>query len=211
MNHNEYLVFLKNKLHDKFYNHTSFEKAEERFNHSLGVMKMAKHLASIYKKDDEDFANKCEIAGLLHDYGKFLTKDDYISLTKKYHIDFSYDLNYVRVYHGYYGYLAVIDDLGIHDNDILKAIKNHIMGSKEMTLIEEIIYVSDLIEEGRDEELIPILVPLRELALSGKLKEAVAFESKFVVKHLIDKNIPVHPVSLECYNGYVKYLNKEGF
>ena len=104
----------------------------------------------------------------------------------------------------------MIDDLNINDSDILNAVKNHIMGRSEMSLIEEIIYVADLIEEGRTEEEIPILRPLRKLALGGKLKEAVAFESKHVISHLINRNIVVNSLSLDCYNGYIKYLKKEG-
>ena len=209
MNHLEYIEHLKNKLHDKFFNNAPIDKANERFTHSLGVMKIAKEMASLYKPNDEDFYHKCEIAGLLHDYGKFLSRTQYEELTKKYHIDFEYKEEYRQVYHGYYGYLAVIDELGIHDDDIIKGIKNHIMGAQNMGLLEKIIYVSDLIEEGRSEDEIPILKPLRNLALSGKLDQAVAFESKHVIEHLVSRNIPVHPVSLECYNSYIKYLKKE--
>lgn len=211
MNHNEYVKELTNKLHDKFFSSATEEKAMERFNHSLGVKDMAMKLASIYKPNDISFKEKAEIAGLLHDYAKFLTEEDYNRLTKKYHIDFSYDKDYERVYHGYYGYLALIDELDIHDEEILNAVKNHIMGQENMSLLEEIIYVGDLIEMGRREEDIPILHDLRELALNGKLKEAVAFEAKHVVSHLIRKNIPVSVKSLECYNGYVKYLKKGDF
>ena len=128
MNHNEYVKELTNKLHDKFFSSVTEEKAMERFNHSLGVKDMAIRLATIYKPNDISFKEKAEIAGLLHDYAKFLTEEDYNRLTKKYHIDFSYDKDYERVYHGYYGYLALIDELDIHDEEILNAVKNHIMG-----------------------------------------------------------------------------------
>ena len=188
---------------------TTKDKAMERFNHSLGVMKMAGRLALIYRPNDLEFHNKCEIAGLLHDYGKFYKVQDYLELTKVNNIDFKYDAVYNQVYHGYYGYLGVKRDLKINDNDILMAIRNHIMGAPLMSLIEEIIYVADLIEEGRNEIDIPIVKPLRKLALDGNLKEAVAFEAKHVVSHLIDRNIPIHPESLGCYNGYIKYLKKE--
>ena len=209
MNHLEYINYLKEKLLDNFKSHTSNDKAMERFNHSLGVAKMAIKLANIYRPNDIEFQNKCEIAGLLHDYGKFYTAKEYEDLTKENEISFSYDSDYSQVYHGYYGYLGVKRDLNITDKEILMAIRNHIMGAKVMSLIEEIIYVSDLIEEGRNEHDIPILLPLRELALSGNLKQAVALEAKHVISHLVNKNIPVHPVSLECYNGYIKYLKKE--
>ena len=209
MNHLEYINYLKDKLLENFLSLTTKDKAMERFNHSLGVMKMAGRLALIYRPNDLEFHNKCEIAGLLHDYGKFYKVQDYLELTKVNNIDFKYDAVYNQVYHGYYGYLGVKRDLKINDNDILMAIRNHIMGAPLMSLIEEIIYVADLIEEGRNEIDIPIVKPLRKLALDGNLKEAVAFEAKHVVSHLIDRNIPIHPESLGCYNGYIKYLKKE--
>ena len=209
MDHLEYIEYLKKAVFTKFSSMTTFEKAEERSNHSIGVMNIAGKMAFIYN-NDEEFIKKCEIAGILHDYAKFYSIDDFKALTKKHNVDFNLDLESYRVFHGYYGYLALIDDLNITDSDILMAVKNHIMSRSEMTLIEEIIYVADLIEEGRTEEEIPILRPLRKLALGGKLKEAVAFESKHVISHLINKNIVVNSLSLDCYNGYIKYLKKEG-
>ena len=209
MNHLEYIEYLKKAIYDKFMKMAPVDKALERYNHSIGVMNMAGKMAFIYN-NDEEFIKKCEIAGILHDYAKFYTIDDYKELTKKHNVDFSFGIDSFRVFHGYYGYLALIDELNITDPDILNGVKNHIMGTKNMSLIEEIIYVADLIEEGRSEEEIPILRPLRSLALGGKLKEAVAFEAKHVISHLVQKNIPVNPISLECYNGYIKYLQKEG-
>ncbi|MBO4667138.1 MAG: bis(5'-nucleosyl)-tetraphosphatase (symmetrical) YqeK [Bacilli bacterium] len=209
MNHLEYIELLKKKLYDNFMASTSREKALERYHHSLGVMNMAGQMAFMYH-NDEEFIKKCEIAGILHDYAKFFKREDYEKLTKEYHVEFCFDKDYERVYHGYYGYLALIRDFDIHDEDILNAVKNHIMGRSNMTLIEKIIYVADLIEEGRTEVEIPILKPLRDLVLKGKLDEGVAFEAKHVVSHLINKNIPIHPVSLETYNYYIKYLIKEG-
>ena len=211
LNDDNYIEYLKTKLHNKFYNSTNEKKAKIRYEHSLGVMAMAKRLALIYKGDDANFVRKAEIAGILHDYAKFLTEDEYNKLTKKYHVEFSYDKDYERVYHGYYGYLAVLDELGIDDTEILNAIKNHIMGAPDMTLLEKIIYVGDLIEEGRSELEIPILYPLRDLALNGKLDEAVALESKHVLSHLVKCNIPVSVESLKTYNYYVKYLKGEDF
>ena len=209
MNHEEYIEYLKKKVHDKFFSSASESKANERYIHSLGVSKVAGTLASIYKPGDESFKEKCEIAGILHDYGKFLNRDDYYILTKRHHIDFEYNDDYRLVYHGYYGYLAVSDDLGIHDKEILNAIKNHIMGAQVMTLIEEIIYVGDLIEENRNVKDIPIVEELRDLAFNGKLKAAVALESQHTIMHLSEKMIPINPLSLDCYNGYIKYLKEE--
>ena len=71
--------------------------------------------------------------------------------------------------------------------------------------------VGDLIEMGRKETEIPILKPLRDLALSGKIDEAVAFESKHVIEHLIKCNNPVSVESLKTYNYYVKYLKGVNF
>ena len=96
--------------------------------------------------------------------------------------------------------------IDVEDIDILNSIENHIMGAPDMSLLEKIIYVGDLIEMGRNEKEIPILKPLRDLALNGKLDEAVALESKHVLSHLVNCNIPVSPNSLATYNYYVKYL-----
>lgn len=44
----------------------------------------------------------------------------------------------------------VKDELGVHDEDILNAIRFHTTGAAYMTKLAQIIYMADYIEPGRD-------------------------------------------------------------
>lgn len=208
MEHTEYIEHLKKIVFDKFNKQTNQERANERYIHSIGVSEMACRLADILKPGDIDFAHKCEIAGLLHDFAKFDSKERLLELNNKYHTNIDFDDNFRHVYHGYIGYLSVLDELKIYDVDILKAIKNHVMGKANMSLIEEIIYISDYIELNRDDNETKNYSVVREIALSGNIKKAVAQEALAVIDYVNFKNRPLNKVSLETYDYYKKYLQE---
>ena len=58
-----------------------------------------------------------------------------------------------------------------------------------MSLLDKIIYVADYIEPGRD---FPGVKEARELALVD-LDEAVAYETKHTLAHLIETEKPIYP------------------
>lgn len=205
MEHKEYIEYLKNKLRTKFFTKANPDRANERYIHSLGVSEMAVRLAEMLQPE-EDFIKKCEIAGLLHDYAKFDSKDRLLELNNKYHANITFNDEFRHVYHGYIGYLSVIDELNILDTDILKAIKNHVMGKPNMSLIEEIIYISDYIELNRDDNESKNYQIVREVALSGDIKKAVATEAKAVIDYVNSMNRPINEASLKTYDYYKKYL-----
>ncbi|MGJ0751056.1 bis(5'-nucleosyl)-tetraphosphatase (symmetrical) YqeK [Enterococcus durans] len=169
--------------------------SERRFKHVLGVEEMAIALAEKYGCSPE----KASIAALTHDYAKERPDDEFILVIKRDGYDTAL-LDYGNaIWHGVVGASFVERELGITDEEILHAIRVHTTGAAKMSLLDKIIYVADYIEPGR---VFPDVKEARELALID-LDEAVAFETKHTLAHLIEQEQQIYPKTIETYNRWV--------
>lgn len=169
--------------------------SERRFLHVLGVEKTAITLAKKYGGDVE----KAALAGLTHDYAKERPDDEFELVIRR----DGYDLNLLRygnvIWHGLVGADFVRRELGIEDEEVLRAIRLHTTGAAQMTLLDKILYVADYIEPSRN---FPGVDDARKLA-EVDLDAAVSFETKHTLLHLIENEQQVYPKTLETYNHWV--------
>ncbi|MGM0218317.1 bis(5'-nucleosyl)-tetraphosphatase (symmetrical) YqeK [Enterococcus sp. AZ126] len=169
--------------------------SERRFQHVLGVEEMAIALAAKYGASKE----KASIAALTHDYAKERPDEEFELIIKRDGYDHDL-LNYDNaIWHGLVGASMVQRELGIDDEEILEAIRLHTTGAAKMSLLDKIIYVADYIEAGRN---FPGVKEARKLALVD-LDEAVAFETKHTLLHLIEQEQKIYPKTIETYNYWV--------
>lgn len=171
------------------------QMSERRFQHVLGVEKMAVALAAKYGASEA----KASIAALTHDYAKERPDDEFQMIIQRdgYDLDL---LNYGNaIWHGLVGASIVQRELKINDEEILQAIRLHTTGAAEMTLLDKIIYVADYIEPGRQ---FPGVKEARDIALIN-LDEAVAYETKQTLLHLVEQEQKIYPKTIETYNHWV--------
>ena len=169
---------------------------EKRYNHSLCVADMAKKLAEKYGAD----AEKAYTAGLLHDIMKEAETDDQLKIIKNSGILLdNIEKKQKKLLHAISGSVYVRDILGLHDNEILMAIRYHTTGRGGMRLLEKILYIADYVSEDRDFEGVE---RLRELALKD-LDEAMLECTRYTINDLMNMNCPVHRDSLDAYNDCV--------
>ena len=116
----------------------------KRFKHSLGVAKMAESLARVYDVDSD----KAYFAALAHDIAKCYKTEQLNRLIREYGISPFY-INNQALAHSKVGAAILKQDFGIDDTDVLDAVANHTTGRYGMTMLEEIVYVSDAIEQNR--------------------------------------------------------------
>ena len=173
---------------------------EKRLRHCLGVEKAARELAERFGLDVE----KAGLAGLLHDYAKKVSDEDFLALIDKNKLDPDLKNWGNNVWHGMVGIYKIQEDLGIEDAEILRAIKIHTVGSGTMSELDKVVYVADYIEHNRD---FPGVDKARELA-QRSLNQAVAYETARTVEHLAHKGMPIYPQTLEAYNAFVGYLKE---
>ncbi len=191
----DYVKVLYNKLMS-----SKSPRALKRFNHSLGVAFKA---LEIIKDNNLDVdLEKAYIAGLLHDYSKFTTMEEYERIIQKYNMPIEILKDNEKILHGIIGYKVVEDELGITDEEILSAIKNHVVGSPNMSVLDEVIYLADYTENNREGEEYVIA---REIAKTD-YKKAIAYEAKDILKYLIGKEATINDNSYQMYENYKKYL-----
>ena len=101
------------------------------------------------------------------------------------------------------------DKYGVADEDIISAISYHTTGKPDMSTLEKIVYMSDVIEPGRDMVYTPSLDVIRSIA-TYDLDLACAHVLNNVVPYLLrtykDK---VCMMSVETYEYYKKYLTED--
>lgn len=176
------ISYVKSKINDK------------RFTHSVDTAKMAVLLAKEYGADE----NKAYIAGLLHDVAKGMTREALEKAAEENGIELDeYEKLNPELIHGRIGAAMVRNDLGIDDEEILSAIKWHTTGHKNMTLLEKIIYLADIIEPGRNFKETD---ELREAAYRD-IDEAMITGLGHVMNFVKSRGLTLHPNSIEAYES----------
>ncbi|MDO4383181.1 MAG: bis(5'-nucleosyl)-tetraphosphatase (symmetrical) YqeK [Eubacteriales bacterium] len=165
-----------------------------RYRHSMGVVKMAVSLAEIYGANRE----KARRAAMAHDIAKCLTLEESNRLVRYYGLPFKY-LGNPAIAHSKLGVQILQSEFHWRDEEVLSAVSYHTTGKAAMTLLEEIIYVSDAIEEGRDYEDAP---RLRRLAAEN-LDEACREVLEFSIDSLKSQGRKIDSDTIEAYT-YIK-------
>ncbi|KGF07627.1 hypothetical protein HMPREF1634_04280 [Tissierellia bacterium S7-1-4] len=178
---------------DKAIEYLRTHLSERRVGHSIRVMKMSMELAKIWGVDE----SKAEIAGLLHDSGKWQSKEDALKKIENFGIilenELVYDYNLV---HGILGMYIAQNEFGVYDREVLDAIRYHITGRRNMTMLEKVVYLADKLEQGRD---YPRVDEFRELARNDIDKALIAVFGD-TVKLLIDRGEFIATDTVEARN-----------
>jgi predicted HD superfamily hydrolase involved in NAD metabolism len=171
-----------------------------RYQHTLGVVSAARRLAEIHRCDVE----KAAVAALCHDAAKGMPGDALLSKAEegRWPLDWV-DRMRPDLLHGPVAAMLCYEELGIRDEDILNAIRYHTTGRPDMSLLEQIIYLADLIEEGRDFPELPRLRTLAEQDLTGTLTEAF----DLILRFILESGDLIHPMSIHARNWYRAKIN----
>ena len=170
---------------------SSVEKrlSEKRFAHTVGVERMAVKIGQIILPDKLDLLR---VAALLHDISKEYSEAEYFSILKSHNIALSdEDLAAPALWHSMTAPFAVRSDFSVFaDDEVLSAVYNHTVGSPDMSVFDEIILLSDYIEDGRKYKN---CVELRESFLSeldlAKTKSDAIFALHRAVAKSLDNTI----------------------
>lgn len=169
--------------------------SEKRFKHILGVEQAALELA---RANDYEL-EKASVAALVHDYAKERSDSEFKALIVQTGLEQDL-LNWNNfIWHGVVGAEIIKKELKITDEEILNAVRRHTVGAKEMTLLDQIVYVADYIEPGRD---FPGVDQVRQLAAES-LRAAVEFETKHTLLYLMNNDKTIYPAAILTYNAYV--------
>ncbi|NLI57525.1 MAG: HD domain-containing protein [Clostridium sp.] len=170
---------------------------KKRFIHSLNVMELAAELAAAHGIDQE----KAAIAGLLHDCAKNIEADESLRLCEEFQIDIiDVERLQPKLLHGKVGAVLATKEYGVDDEEILDAIRHHTLGRENMTTMDKIVFIADYVEPGRNFEGIE---ELRELAFTD-LDKTMVISLDNIIKHIITKEVLIHPVAILARNDLIK-------
>ncbi len=163
---------------------------ESRWQHTVRVAEMAASRCGALGIFEEDAL----IAAGLHDCAKYLGKDaDELK-------GFEFPENVPPpVLHQYSGAYVAQHTFGIKDTAILNAIRYHSSGRENMSPLEKLIYLSDLLEEGRHFEGVEALRKLFYKDIDLCLLTALEHQ----LNYLKSTGKPVYPLTRRAYE-YMK-------
>ncbi|MBQ8078517.1 MAG: bis(5'-nucleosyl)-tetraphosphatase (symmetrical) YqeK [Oscillospiraceae bacterium] len=169
---------------------------QKRFKHSCNVARAAKQLAQRYGADQE----QAYFAGLLHDICKEMPFEEQkrLMLAGNFAPDEA-ELHSKKLWHGIAGAYFIQSEFGVSDKNILNAVRFHTVGRPGMTLLEEIIYIADMISDERDYKGV---TRMRKLA-NDDLQAAMCTALGDAIASVLKKGALVSRYTVEGYNSYL--------
>ncbi|MFF5995584.1 bis(5'-nucleosyl)-tetraphosphatase (symmetrical) YqeK [Lysinibacillus sp. KU-BSD001] len=168
---------------------------EKRYIHTLGVMETAIALANRYGED----VKKAEMAAILHDVAKFEDEEGMRDIVRHNGLDGHLIPWGAEILHGPIAAYRAEHELGIQDEDVLNAMRYHTTGRVNMSKLEQIIYIADMIEPNRKFNGVEALREVAKEDLTRAMRACIYHSVKF----LVDTEQAIYPLSIECYNHYL--------
>lgn len=166
----------------------------KRYAHCLGVMDTAILLAKRFNVDEK----KAAIAGLLHDCAREFETKDLIAECEKRHLyitDIERQLPILM--HAPLGTAVAKEKYDVHDTAILKAIAAHTVGDANMSDLDKIVYLADMIEPHRNFDG---LDKLREMTKTQDLNTVMISAFDQSILFIMRKGHTIHPYTVAARN-----------
>lgn len=168
--------------------------SEKRAQHVFRVEETAIELAEKYGES----AEKASIAALAHDLCKEMPDDKAMDVIIRENLDLELLEYGNNIWHGPVAAVYLENELSVTDEDILNAVRNHTVGAPKMSLLEQIIFVADYIEPGRN---FPGVDEARQLA-ADNLTKVIDFATYHTLMHLLEKKVKIYPGTIDTYNAW---------
>lgn len=172
----------------------------ELYEHSLATAEIATELAELYGSKRE----KAYLAGLVHDYGKRLKRQQLLEAAERYNLKLdSITLGDARLMHAPVGAVLLAEELKIKDHELLNAVSYHTTGYSGMTLLAKVLYLADCIEPGRKFDGVD---KIRELA-AVDLEQALLAAVDKTICSVVARGMKLHPRSVAFRNSLLGSIN----
>ncbi len=181
---------------------TAFLKArlsKKRYTHSVNVARAAFALAERWGADPQ----RAYLAGLLHDCCKELPFSEQAELMHSCPFSVS-EIEWLckPVWHGIAAASYMYTELGIDDREVLGAARWHTVGRADMTKLEEIVYMADLISADRTYRDVE---RFRKMA-QNDLDKAMLCAFQWAIESVMKKETPLPVSTVDAYNFYLKKM-----
>lgn len=177
---------------------------KSRFNHIVGVEKMASALAYHYNLDPQ----KAAMAGLMHDLAKNFPNERLLQAARKAHLDIDPILAQTpHILHADVSAIIAEQEFGVSDREILDAIRHHTLGQPGMSDLSCVVYIADALEPNRGHS--KALEALRETCWQN-LHRSVWQTSDYAIQHLLAQQCVIHPRTILTRNWALQQAKSQG-
>jgi predicted HD superfamily hydrolase involved in NAD metabolism len=164
----------------------------ELYLHCSGVADTAVSLAAMLDCNQE----KARQAGWLHDCAREWSAEKLKNFARQNGIDADpFSQRHPILLHAPVS-AAQAHAMGISDSEVLSAIRNHTLGYRGMSILEQIIYVADKIEPGRN---YPGVDELRQ-TVRNDFHQGLLLVASQSITYVLSKNQPIHPLTVSFWN-----------
>lgn len=181
-----------------------------RYAHSLRVVEKALEMAEEGKRRGYGTSlnlEKLRLAALLHDYAKDMPEQELLSIAEQHGLITSLvERKQPDLLHGPVGAFLCARDFGlpVADEEILHAIRYHTTGCANMSLMDKIVFLADLLEPGRSYEGVDELRRICEDNLDTGLLYAFDCTLQFVIA----RKLMIHPLTVEARNSHLAVMDE---
>jgi len=157
----------------------------KRLDHTLAVRQFAVRLARIHAVP----VDKVEIAALLHDWAKGAAPEELPRLAEAGAVEVDEEtLAMPPLHHAYLSAYWIEEEFGVHDPEILEAVRHHSTGSPGLGPVGRVVFVADYAEPGRKLRQTDAIRAVAE----EDLDEAVRRVLQNKLTYLIGRGRPIH-------------------
>ncbi|MEM7594246.1 MAG: bis(5'-nucleosyl)-tetraphosphatase (symmetrical) YqeK [Cyanobacteria bacterium P01_A01_bin.83] len=178
--------------------------SRHRLKHILGVEELCITLAQHHQLNEQQAAQ----AGLMHDLAKFFTPAKLLQLatSAKIPID-EICWHQPHLLHADVSALVAQQEFGVEDPEILAAIRNHTLGTPQMSKLSCVVFIADVLEPNRGDN--KRLAAMRAVAPKN-LYKCVQQTSDYSLKYLLDKQKIIHPRTVLTRNWALTVREGDG-
>lgn len=183
-----------------------------RYLHTLRVAQTAAALAFCHSQDPVKDSSRAELAGMLHDCGKYYTGGEMLALCREYGIVLSdTEKRNTALIHGKLGAYLARERYGIRDEEICSAISYHTTGKPDMTTLEKVIYIADYIEPGRKMDCAPYsLSEIRKESFHDPDRALLMILTNTITYLRSDPEKEMDELTVQTYDYYKGKGDKDG-
>lgn len=171
--------------------HVKASMSEKRFLHTLGCVGMAEKLARRHGADVE----LSRRAAYLHDITKEMPYSEQLKLVDRFGIILSRTQKSPKIIHAFSAAVVSKEEFGESD-EVCGAIRWHTTARRGMTLLEKVIWLADLVEEGRT---FPGVEKIRSLAFEN-LSDALVLGFDTTLSRLVELGCEIDVNMVEARN-----------
>jgi predicted HD superfamily hydrolase involved in NAD metabolism len=163
--------------------------------HEQRTATFARELAGRHGVDPD----RAELAALVHDIAAHHAPAQLASFAQQFALPVSYaEALRPSVLHGPVGAELLRREYGVRDEELLDAVRTHVVGGPLMSLLAKVLYVADKLEPGRD-RLVHTLAALREDARAD-LDWALLQLYTAQIADLLARGLPVDERTISARN-----------